>query len=50
MDIVSTLINTLKEENPEEGINLSDFKEVMKMVNNETQDSKNASILNEFLS
>lgn len=49
LHLVSTLINSIKEDSNKD-INLSDFKEVMKMVNNETQNPKTASLLNEFLS
>lgn len=49
MDLVSTLVNAIKEETDEGNLDLSQFKEMMKMVNNETQDSKISSELNKYI-
>jgi len=50
MDLVSTLVNAIKEETDEGNLDLSKLKDMMKMVNNETQDSKIASELNKYIS
>lgn len=50
MDLVSTLVDAVKEEAGEKDMELSQFKDIMKMVNNEVQNPKIASKLNEYLS
>lgn len=46
MNLVSTLIDSLEDN---DDINLSEFKDIMKMVNNEVQKPKIASELNQYL-
>lgn len=54
LDLVSTLITAMKEESNANGedsdLELSSFKDIMKMVNNQIQDPTIASELNEFVS
>jgi len=51
MQLVNTLMDALKEEgSSDESIELSKFKSIMSMVNNETQDSATAQKLNTYVS
>jgi len=51
MKLVSTLLDALKtEDNTADSIDLSKFKSIMSMVNNETQDSSTAQKLNTYVS
>ena len=55
MDLVSTLMDAIKAESEENGnneddIDLSKFKQIMSMVNEQTQDSKTSEMLDKFIS
>lgn len=51
MDLVSTLMDALKNENDSsDSMDLSKFKSIMSMVNNETQDNSTAQKLNAYIS
>lgn len=50
MDLVSKLFEALKASENEDTTDLSSFKSIMTMMNNETQDSKTANQMNQYVS
>lgn len=50
LDLVSSLISAIKKETNSEDVDLSQLKDIMKMVNDQIQDPNTASILNTYIS